>query len=375
MRYWLFILTWLAWLGTSSATAGVAEGFAAYQKGDYATAHKELSLAAKQDHPVAQNILATMYIQGVGVPRDYRTAMDWLYRAQALGMPEAMFNLARMYEEGLGEPKNPQLALKYYREAAIAGFRPAIQRLEKAQRAGEFGLAAAAMPTPAKPGTDKAPHAAKVSEASTVPMPVKPPAVTKVTKVTKVPKASERPSRTLPEPELKLSDQLADAKPANAPPVAPLAKAASAPETKREPPPPVTVEKPPKLPPASTTRSAEQQVEQQLSNYLQRERVLYVGSNDARPALAAYLSALRGQLQRQLKTTFAGQPEVSLIISVAIRRDGRVHGLELTQSAGQRVLERAAMARLREITRMAPLPQAVAADYELLDVSVRLPIE
>ncbi len=52
------------------AWAGWDEGIAAYERGDYATALRELRPLAEQGHAPAQNILGVMYTEGQGVPQD-----------------------------------------------------------------------------------------------------------------------------------------------------------------------------------------------------------------------------------------------------------------------------------------------------------------
>lgn len=131
----------LALLYCWPAGADVGSGVAAYRRGDYAAAFAEFSAAAQADDAFAQNVLGTMYAQGLGVERNDKLAVDWFFRAQALGSPEAAANLATMYEHGQGLPQDDVEALRYYREAAQAGNRAAIARMAEIYDRGELGVA------------------------------------------------------------------------------------------------------------------------------------------------------------------------------------------------------------------------------------------
>ncbi len=50
---------------------------AAYQRGDYATAIRELRLLCEQGNADAQFSLGAMYRYGLGVPQDYAQAHMW----------------------------------------------------------------------------------------------------------------------------------------------------------------------------------------------------------------------------------------------------------------------------------------------------------
>jgi len=76
-------------VGSSSvAVAGLEEGFAAYKRGDYATALKEFrALASEGDAvaTVAQANLGMMYENGHGVTQDYKEAANWYRKAAEQG--------------------------------------------------------------------------------------------------------------------------------------------------------------------------------------------------------------------------------------------------------------------------------------------------
>ena len=59
------------------AWAGMEEGAAAYERGDYAAALRECQPLAEEGHPAAQVLLGRMYLEGRGVPRDAVQAEIW----------------------------------------------------------------------------------------------------------------------------------------------------------------------------------------------------------------------------------------------------------------------------------------------------------
>lgn len=166
----------VAWLGLATASfAGVAEGRAALQAGDFPTALRELGAAARVGDPQAQNLYATllkdgaggapdataavawyrraaeagdaeaqvnlgyMLFHGQGVPRDRQGGLGWYERAAAQGNPAAQFNAARVYWDGDGVPRDPAKALKLFQAAAEAGV---------AEAQFSYGVALLAPPKP-----------------------------------------------------------------------------------------------------------------------------------------------------------------------------------------------------------------------------------
>ena len=62
---------------TAPAWAGFAEGLAAFDRGDYATALREFRPLAEQGTAEAQYNLGVMYGNGLGVPQDDAQAHMW----------------------------------------------------------------------------------------------------------------------------------------------------------------------------------------------------------------------------------------------------------------------------------------------------------
>jgi hypothetical protein len=101
------------------AWAGMDEGIAAYNRGDYATALREFRPLAEQGLAEAQYNLGNMYRTGWGVPQDYAEAERWYRRAVEQGNASAQFNLGVMYYNSL--PQDYTEAAKWFRKAANQG--------------------------------------------------------------------------------------------------------------------------------------------------------------------------------------------------------------------------------------------------------------
>lgn len=93
-----------------------------YESGNYA---KSLALAtkgAKEGHPGAQMLLATMYKDGVGVEQSFTEAKVWYEQAGKQGHVLAQFHLGVMYEQGVGTPQDYTQAMHWYGKAGELGF-------------------------------------------------------------------------------------------------------------------------------------------------------------------------------------------------------------------------------------------------------------
>ena len=100
------------------AWAGFEEGMVAYNRGDYATAFREMKPSAEDGNANAQHNLGFMYKKGLGVPQDYDKALKWYRSAAEQDHTGAQNNIGFMYANGQGVPQNYAEALKWYRKAA-----------------------------------------------------------------------------------------------------------------------------------------------------------------------------------------------------------------------------------------------------------------
>ena len=88
------------WL-TTSAWAGFDEGWAAYQRGDYAIALEEFLPLANDGDARAQYYLGRMYYEGYGVPQDKAAAVKWYRRAAEQGDAGAQATLDSLETTGV----------------------------------------------------------------------------------------------------------------------------------------------------------------------------------------------------------------------------------------------------------------------------------
>ncbi|MBF0190211.1 MAG: sel1 repeat family protein [Magnetococcales bacterium] len=77
--------------------------------------------AANQGVIDAQNTVAMIYRDGLGVPRDYKAAIKWYRMAAEKGHAEAQYHLGMMFHDGKGIAKDDREALRWFRQAADQG--------------------------------------------------------------------------------------------------------------------------------------------------------------------------------------------------------------------------------------------------------------
>ena len=315
------------------AVADVEAGVTAYQRGDYASAFAEFTAAARQSDPLALNVLGIMYAEGRNVERNDKIAVDLFFQAQILGSLEASANLGRMYADGRGVPQSNSEALKHFRDAALGGYLPAMKRLAEIHEKGELGLA----PDPLLAQEWRARLGGTPTGLMHRPAPVEPP----------TPLAKPRENR----------------REAPAPKVI-----AAAPKPAK---PDISVRTP-----LARNDPFEKQVLDQLEKYRHRERKLQVASTDTSPALATYLKDLRGRLTSGLAdASVALKSQSGMTISLSVLKDGSLRSVEMERGSGNPTLDRKVLAALKQLGRFAPLPTAMHEAADVLEVTVRLPIE
>ena len=116
-------LTLAVLLGSAgiSVSQDFMKGVDAYDRGDYATALREWTLAAEQGHTFAQYNLGLMYDNGRGVPQDYALAVKWYTLAAEQGHAIAQKNLGVMYYNGEGVLQDYVYAHMWWNIAAANG--------------------------------------------------------------------------------------------------------------------------------------------------------------------------------------------------------------------------------------------------------------
>jgi len=110
------------------------------QSGDQVSEGLELlNKAAQQGEPTAQYELATIYAEGLGVPRDPNAALAWAGKAADQGNREAQFSAGRVLIES-ENPTSKAKGLDYLTKAAEADHSTAVLFLATAVGNGQFGL-------------------------------------------------------------------------------------------------------------------------------------------------------------------------------------------------------------------------------------------
>jgi TPR repeat protein len=82
----LMLAVGLYLLSPSCGTAGLNEGKAAYARGDYHVALREFMPLAQAGHPLAQFLVAVMYVEGEGVRQNEAEAVRWFRLAADQGV-------------------------------------------------------------------------------------------------------------------------------------------------------------------------------------------------------------------------------------------------------------------------------------------------
>jgi TPR repeat protein len=108
----------LCLLVVPSAWGDYQDGRKAYNRGDYATALKELRPLAEQGHAEAQYLLGYMYYKGRGVGQDGAATVKWLRKAAEQGDVKAQYLLGYMYYKGQGIGQDDKEAEKWLLKAA-----------------------------------------------------------------------------------------------------------------------------------------------------------------------------------------------------------------------------------------------------------------
>ncbi len=158
-----------------AATAGAKDGdlaYAAYQRGQYATAFREATARIERDasDAAAMTLLGELYNQGLGVRQDPAAAARWYRLAAARGDERAMASLGLMAADGRGVPRDRTEARRWFEAASAKGEPTAAYNLALLLLASgteaEIGRAAALMTIAAKAEIGDAQHALGVMYAS-----------------------------------------------------------------------------------------------------------------------------------------------------------------------------------------------------------------
>lgn len=86
--------------------------------------------AALQGDAFGQYGLATLYSEGLGLPKDYTKAAQWYHKAAQQGDAKAQYHLGTLYYNGAGVKKNVTEAINWFLKSAEAGEKRAMQYLQ-----------------------------------------------------------------------------------------------------------------------------------------------------------------------------------------------------------------------------------------------------
>jgi hypothetical protein len=103
-----------------AAAGQLEDGYAAYNRGDNATALQLIRPLADQGNATAQYDLGLIHLFGEGVP-GYAQAIIWFRKAADQRNVLAQYWLAMMYREGEGVPQDYAQAAMWFRKAADQG--------------------------------------------------------------------------------------------------------------------------------------------------------------------------------------------------------------------------------------------------------------
>jgi len=141
-------------LAAQVAASPFEDAFAAYNRGDYATALRLYQQLADEGSATAQLNLGIMYADGQGVARNYAEAVRWYGLAADRGLAAAQYNLALMYTNGQGVAQNYVLAYKWFSLSAAQGHTEAVKGrdfITARMTSAEVDEAQKLVPAPAKP--------------------------------------------------------------------------------------------------------------------------------------------------------------------------------------------------------------------------------
>lgn len=99
----------------------LADALIRYVKSEYKEARDGLLPLAQGGDPVAQELIAFLYLRGDGVPADEAQAFQWFWLAANGGRVEAQYELGRLYRDGLGVQMSGHAAVYWFSQAAGRG--------------------------------------------------------------------------------------------------------------------------------------------------------------------------------------------------------------------------------------------------------------
>lgn len=109
----------------------------AHARGETGTAIHWYKRAAQRKHELAAFNLASIYMEGDGVPQDFGEAARWMEVSAKAGYAPAQFQMGKLYFYGRGVAEDPAMEAYWYRQAAENGHPAAQHNLAVLYHKGE----------------------------------------------------------------------------------------------------------------------------------------------------------------------------------------------------------------------------------------------
>jgi protein TonB len=118
----------------------------------------------------------------------------------------------------------------------------------------------------------------------------------------------------------------------------------------------------------------EAQIAREWENYQQRPRRRFVGARAQEFRFARYIEDWRAKVERvgELNYPQAARDQRiygSMVVTVSIKSDGSLEGVEINRPSGQRILDAAALRIVQLAAPFAPFPADIARDTDILSIT------
>jgi protein TonB len=118
----------------------------------------------------------------------------------------------------------------------------------------------------------------------------------------------------------------------------------------------------------------EAQIAREWENYQQRPRRRFIGARTQEFRFAQYIENWRAKIERvgELNYPQAARDQKiygTLVVTVSIKSDGSLEGVEINRPSGQRILDAAALRIVRLSAPFAPFPADIARDTDILSIT------
>jgi protein TonB len=117
----------------------------------------------------------------------------------------------------------------------------------------------------------------------------------------------------------------------------------------------------------------EGEIHRDIEDYNQRPKRKFLGARVEEYRFAQYVEDWRQKVERignlNYPDTARGRLYGSLIMTVAIKKDGNLERVELNRSSGQKVLDEAALRIVRMAAPYAVFPEAVRRDTDIIEIT------